>query len=213
LTNPGDETILTPMLLFGGSFDPIHHGHLIVSRHIAEALGVHDVTVIPSATPPHKRSRRLTSADERQEMCREAIEGEAQFALCDWELRQTGPNYTLRTIAHFREKLGDGAPLYWLIGTDSLRELHTWYHAAELVDACTLVTAPRPGSEIPSRSELERHFSAGQARKLLEHVIEGPRIDISGTDIRARVRRGESIRYLVPDAVAEYIASRGLYRD
>lgn len=209
------------ILLFGGSFDPIHHGHLIVGRHVAEQLNVAQVVLIPGASPPHKGSRRLAPVADRLAMCRLATTGDPQFAVSAWETEQEGPNYTIHTISHFRETRGpqpapseaEGTGLYWLVGMDGLRELGSWHRASELVDACTVVTAARPGFSHPDWSALGGCFSARQIEKLEQHIIEGPRIDIAGTDIRARVRTGRSIRYLVPEPVRRYIVERGLYRE
>jgi len=224
-------------LLFGGSFDPIHHGHLIVARYVAEFLGARRVILVPAASPPHKAPGLLAPASDRLAMCRLAVTGDPQFEVSDWETKEPGgrgavevstaqgqpgaptcaaeqprPNYTIYTVRHFREVLGVGANLYWLIGMDSLHELGSWHRAAELVDDCTIVTAARPGCEPPDGAMLARCFSPSQVEKLLGHIVDNPRIDIAGTDIRARVRAGRSIRYLVPDAVRSYIAARGLYQ-
>ena len=199
------------MLLFGGSFDPVHHGHLIVSRHVAEHLGVDRVVLIPSHQPPHKAGVALTSVEHRLAMCRLAVQDDTLFEVNDWEARQTGPNYTLTTVSHFRDMFGAGVALHWLIGMDSLAELPTWYRADELVEACTIVTAARPGHEPPSVDHLLTRFSAAQARRLLAQVVGGPRIDIASTEIRSRVRAGRSVRYLVPESVRAYIEAHALY--
>jgi nicotinate-nucleotide adenylyltransferase len=204
---------LSRVLLFGGSFDPIHHGHLIVARHVAETLGVERSILIPSAVPPHKQDRALAGTADRLAMIAAAIENDAGFDVSDHEMLQAGPNYTLLTIRHFRATLAAETELCWLIGMDSLRELGTWYRAGELVDACTIVTAGRPGSTLPTAAELETHFTPDQAARLLNHVVAGPQIDIASTAIRARVRGGRSIRYLVPESVRRYIGERGLYRE
>ena len=199
------------MLLFGGSFDPIHHGHLIVARAAAERLGLTRVVLIPSAHPPHKLDRALTPAAVRVRLCELAVSDDPLFAVDPWETRQPGPNYTLLTVRHFRERLGPDVPLYWLIGADSLAELHTWYRVPELVEACTLVTVARPGIDLSRLPELEKILTAGQLERLRAHVLQTPRIEISASDIRARVRAGRSIRYLVPEAVRAEIERQGLY--
>jgi nicotinate-nucleotide adenylyltransferase len=199
------------ILLFGGSFDPLHHGHLIVSRFVAEQLGISRVILLPSAMPPHKLDRRLTPADQRLAMCRLAVADDPLFEVSAWETEQTGPNYTLLTIRHFRAALGPHVGLHWLIGMDSLHELGTWYHAGELVDECTIVSTARPGFPPPGAEALAASFSAAQVTKLLNHVVEGPRIDIAGTEIRARAAAGRSIRYLVPEPVRRHIEERGVY--
>jgi len=204
--------IVDSVLLYGGSFDPIHHGHLIIARYAAERLGVDRVVVIPSATPPHKRDRRLAAAADRLAMCRLAVGDDPQFEVSDYETTLDGPNYTFNTIAHFRQVLGAEVRLCWLVGMDSLNELRTWYRAAELVDACAIVTTARPGYTQPSAGALNGAFSAAQIQRLHEQIIAGPHIDISGTDIRARVQAGARIRYLVPEAVRQYIEEHQLYR-
>ncbi len=200
------------VLLFGGSFDPVHHGHLIVARHVAEQLAVQGVILIPSQAPPHKTNVALAAVSHRLEMCRLAVAGDSTFEVSDWEASQPGPNYTLHTVEHFRAALGAGAALHWLLGLDSLHELHTWYRASDLVEACTMVTALRPGSAAPAVDRLVGRFSASVARRLVDRVVPGPQIDISSTDIRMRVRAGVSIRYLVPPVVEEYIRNHGLYK-
>jgi len=203
---------LNRFLLFGGSFDPIHHGHLIIGRAVAERLGLERVILIPASAPPHKVPHALSPSEDRLEMCRLAVAEDPLFEVSEWELGQSGPNYTLLTVQHFRSSCGPSAELFWLIGMDSLAELGTWYRATELVDACTIVTAARPGFEPPPAEFLRRWFTPAQVEKLHRHVVAGPRIDISAREIRARVRAGRSIRYLVPEAVRRHIESRGLYR-
>jgi len=203
---------LSKTLLFGGSFDPIHIGHLIVSRYVAEHLGIERIVLIPAPSPPHKVGRRLAPAGDRLELCRRAVAGDPQFAVSDWELTQPGPSYTLHTIRHFRSGLPAGTDLYFLIGADSLRELGSWHRVGELVEECTVVTAARPSCAPPDFSRLLGPLTERQIEKLRAHWVAGPLIDISATDVRTRVRDGRSIRYLVPEAVAAYISERGLYR-
>lgn len=198
--------------LYGGCFDPIHHGHLIVARAVAERLDIGRVVLLPTADPPHKRAVSLTPAAHRAEMIRLAIRGEGLFELSDYDLTRPGPTYTLDTVRHFRTMLGAAAEMFWIIGADSLAELPTWHRVAELVDACRIVTACRPGWEAPDLSGLRKLLSGPQLARLTADIVETPRIDISATDIRRRVAAGWSIRYLVPDAVAAYIAQHGLYR-
>ncbi|MBN2445445.1 MAG: nicotinate (nicotinamide) nucleotide adenylyltransferase [Phycisphaerae bacterium] len=202
---------MADVLLYGGSFDPIHHGHLIVSRAAAEAIGADRIILIPSAIPPHKRQVRLAAGEDRLAMCRLAIAGDSLFEVSGWELEQTGPSYTLLTVRHFREELG--AALYWLIGMDSLLELHTWYHVAELADACTLVTVGRPGHAAPELPELCAAVSPAQIERIQKHVLDTPLIQISATNIRERAQARRSIRHLVPEPVREYISAHRLYTD
>lgn len=200
------------MLLFGGSFDPLHNGHLIVSRYVAEQLAIPRIILIPSARPPHKQDQGLAPAGDRLAMCQLVAAEDPQFEVSDWEIGRPGPNYSLHTVEHFCSGAGPGVALYWLVGMDSLTELTMWYRAEELVEACTIVTAARPGFVAPDDTALARGFSREQIERLRRHILESPRIDISGTDIRARVKAGRSIRYLVPEAVRRYIEEQGLYR-
>jgi len=197
--------------LYGGSFDPIHHGHLIVARSVVEQLELDRVYLLPSSQPPHKKSTALAGAADRAAMVKLAVGGEPLFACSDFDLTREGPSYTIDTIAHFREKLGPQAELFWLIGGDWLGDLPTWHRAEELVDACTIVTAVRPGWSGFDRKSLMERWGDARAAKLEAGILQTPLIDISSTDIRRRVQAGRSIRYLVPETVAQYIEAQGLY--
>lgn len=200
------------ILLFGGSFDPIHHGHLLAARAAAERLDIRRVVLIPSATPPHKQNKQLAPAAERLTMCRLAVAGDPLFEVDDWELRQSGPNYTLNTVAHFASLHPPPAQLFWLIGADSLNELETWRRVGDLAELCTLVTAARPGAAAPDLSRLSSLVRPAALARIAAHVLETPRMDISATEIRSRIAAGRSIRYLAPEAVIAHIERSGLYR-
>ncbi len=197
--------------LFGGSFNPVHIGHLIVARAVAEHLDVEKVILIPSAQPPHKNDKKLADGGHRLEMIRLAVEGDPLFEISDLEMKRSGPSYTILTVDDFRKQVGEHTPLFWVMGSDSLEELHTWYRIGELVDRCCMVTAVRPGFEQHALSRLAEQLSAEQITVLKKHILETPLIDISATAIRQRVRRGQSIRYLVPEAVGAYIERHNLY--
>lgn len=199
--------------LFGGSFNPIHVGHLIASRAVAERLRLEKVYLVPAAVPPHRAAKRLAPPEHRLEMVRLAVRGEPLFEVCDYELRQPGPSYTVLTVEEFRRQFGQAAELFWIIGADSLPDLAHWYQTERLVELCRVVTAARPGWEVPDLSDLAQRLRPDQVEKLRADVLQTPRIDISASEIRRRVAAGLSIRYLVSDAVADYIAANGLYRD
>lgn len=198
--------------LYGGSFDPIHFGHLISARSLAEQLSLNRVVLIPAMLPPHKQTSELTDARHRLEMARLAVQGDPLFEVSDAELHRAGPSYTFDTVTQFRQQLGPLVELFWFIGADSLPELPSWYRVAELVKVVRIVTAARPGWTRPDPVHLIAAVGPPAARQLLEDCLETPRIDISATDIRARVRSGLSIRYLVPEGVASYIATQRLYK-
>ena len=199
--------------LFGGSFDPIHHGHLIVARAIFEQLGLERMIFLPSASPPHKEAHDLTEAAHRAEMLQLAIEDEPGFAFSDFDLSRGGPTYTIDTIAHFRAQAGGGVELCWIIGADSLTELPSWHRVSALVDECRIITAARPGWTGVDWDKLTDVLRDDQIARLCHGVLETPLLEISSTDIRRRVFEGRSIRYLVPERVRDYIESHRLYRN
>ena len=198
--------------LYGGSFNPIHNGHLIVARHLAEALKLDRVILLPTATPPHKQPDETADARHLGEMIRLAVEGDPLFEYSDYDLTRPGPTFTIDTVEHFRGRIGPAGELYWLIGADSLAELITWKSVDELVTRCNVATARRPGAGVSDWASLTAKIGAPAVDAIREHMVETPLIDISSTDIRNRIRSRLSIRYLLPDAVRAYIEGNGLYR-
>ncbi len=199
--------------LYGGSFNPVHFGHLIVARAIAEQVGLDRVVILPSARPPHKDAGDLLEASHREEMIRLAIEGEKLFELSDFDLRREGLSYTIDTVKHFRGQLGPEAVVCWMIGADSLAELAAWHRVSDLVDSCRIVTAGRPGWDRIDWEGLRSLLGDDRVKRLRAGIVRTPLVGISSTLIRDRVRNGRSIRYLVPQCVADYIDRLDLYRD
>jgi nicotinate-nucleotide adenylyltransferase len=192
-------------LCLGGSFNPIHHAHLITSRSVAEKLNYDRVLLIPSAQPPHKPdSATLAAPADRLAMARLAVADDPLFSVDDLELTRTGPSYTIDT-AHILTARGEG-PVHWLIGADMLMYLPKWHRARELIHEVNFVPITRPGWQMDWES-LPPEF-----RFLREAVVETPPIDISATQIRQRIASGLSINYLTPPAVCQYIAEHRLYR-
>lgn len=204
------------VVLFGGSFNPIHHGHLLVARSVAETLGLRRVVLIPAAQPPHKNgpgAPALAPAEDRLEMLRRATDGDPDFEVSDLELRRDGPSYTILTAEAYRRMLGAEVPICWLIGADTLEDLHTWYRVRELCDLVRIVTAARPGFESPNLSALADIIPPDRLARIREDILPTPRIDISASQVRRRLAAGQSIRYLVPETVRIFIEEHGLYRD
>ena len=197
--------------LFGGSFDPIHFGHLIGARQIAEHFNIQRLVLIPSARPPHKVKRPITDARHRLEMARLAVAGDPLFEVDDLELHRDGPSYSIDTVSEFRRRLGPDVELFWLIGSDSLPELVTWHRAAELVKLVRMVTFTRPGWKPPALESLAGKLGQEEAAQLLHDCVQTAAIDISATDIRQRAATGKSTRYLLPEAVQSYIIAHRLY--
>lgn len=198
--------------LYGGTFDPIHHGHLISARSLAEQLDLQRVYLIPAARPPHKPRVITASMTHRLEMARRAVEGDPLFEVTDIEAKRDGPSYTIDTVERARQAFGDSASLFWFIGGDSLPELPTWHRVGELVERVTIVTATRPGWQHPTEAELAAAVGDAAARELLSNCVATPSIGISATEIRERRRRGLSVRYLTPPAVVEYMEAHCLYQ-
>ena len=201
------------IVLFGGTFDPVHNGHLIVARSVAEQRRFDRVCLVPSANPPHKASVRAPGAD-RLAMLRLAIEGEELFDVSDAEIRRQGPSYTIDTIAALRRQAGPDAQLHLIVGADMLADLPTWYRVDELVRMVRIVVAARPPwqqrmGEI--LAGLGERFPAEFVAQTAASVLPTPLLDISSTDVRRRVAEGRSIRYLVPEAVRQYILEHGIY--
>jgi nicotinate-nucleotide adenylyltransferase len=201
------------LIFFGGSFDPVHHGHLIVARAVAEQLGFDRIVLVPAGHSPHK-IKIFASAADRLAMLRLAVQGQDIFEVSDVEIARTGPSYTIDTLQEFRLRNAQ-ARLAWIIGADMLAELPKWHRAKELVEQFELVIAARPvhGEKLETAlGNMEQAFGLEHAARLRQSVVRTPLIEISSTDIRARIAQGKSIAYLVPAAVNRYIAEHGLYR-
>lgn len=187
--------------LFGGTFDPPHRAHVELARTALSALRLDEVRWIPAGAPWQK-SRALTPPADRETMVRLAIEGESRFVLDRCELQRSGPSFTLDTVREF-QRSEPGCEWVLLIGHDQYAGLHTWRDWQELLGRVTLAVANRPGVDTPP-DPLVQAFP--------HQVVPLPMLDISSTDIRARVARGEPIADLVPPAVARYIDHHHLYR-
>lgn len=192
-------------LCFGGSFNPIHHGHLICARAVAEAKGFERVLLIPSAQPPHKPQQPdMANPDNRLQMCRTAVAGSDFFEVDDLELRRQGPSYTVDTVRELKRRGWERVP--WLIGADMLAILPQWHEAEALVQEAELLVMARPGWKF-NWSALPEVF-----RSLRKNVVRAPLIQISATDIRRRVAEGKSIEYFTPPPVCRYVQEHGVYR-
>ena len=212
------------VVVMGGTFDPIHHGHLIVARTVAEHFGFDRITLMPVAMPPHRSGTKGDAAagqDARQwgrrrlAMIRLAIRGETLFEVSDLELRRPPPSYTIDTLLELRRLHGPTARLHWIVGMDMLEDLPHWRQAEEVVAAANIITVVRqPYAQRLAGilRGLRRHFGATAVKRLAAGVAPTPVVDISSTGIRRRVAAAWSIRYLTPETVVRYISRHGLYR-
>jgi len=190
--------------IFGGSFNPVHMGHLIMAQDALEFFGLAKVLFVPCNLPPHKDPSQLASPAHRAAMLALAIRENPRFELCDLEIKKGGTNYSIDTVRHLR-KIYPRHALYFIIGSDSLLELHQWKEVNALLKLCRFVTFVRPGFEL-------KFANKDMLRKLRKDIIDVHLVDISSTDIRRRAATGMSIRYLVPRRVEKYIARHALYR-
>jgi nicotinate-nucleotide adenylyltransferase len=192
-------------LFLGGSFNPIHLGHLICARAAAESIGAPSVVLIPTGVPPHKQSAKdIASPQDRLEMARRAIENIPRFEVDDREIRRPGPSYTIQTARELRQSGIDR--VNWLIGADMLNTLPTWHEPAALLAEVHFIIMARPGSAMNWES-LPPEYA-----RLRDHVVQVPRIDISATEIRRRIKAGLPIDFLTPPGVCRYIEDRKLFR-
>jgi nicotinate-nucleotide adenylyltransferase len=201
-----------PTGVFGGTFDPVHLGHLIAAEAAREALGLERVLFVPALRPPHKPDLPVTAPGHRVAMLRAAIADNPAFGLDTLELDRDGPSYSVDTLAALTEHAaasGSTADLVFICSTEALRGLPSWREPGRILSLARVAAVPRGLEPPPTRGWLEEHFGAQAPRILL---IDGPRIEVSGTAIRERVTAGRSIRYLVPAPVAAYIADNGLYQ-
>ena len=193
--------------ILGGTFDPIHLGHLIVAEEVRVRLEVPKILFIPAGNPWLRRGP-VAPAEHRLEMVRLAIKSNPFFELSSLEVQRPGPTYTVDTLTELRERFGEDAEFYFIIGPDALVELPKWKQPGRLIELCWLVGVKRPGAQEVKLEELERAIPGLTSRLIL---VDEPQIGISSTEIRERVTRGLSIRYLVPEEVQDYIYRHRLY--
>ena len=194
--------------ILGGTFDPVHNGHIKVAEIVKAHLDLAKVVFMPAGQPWLKSASPVSPAEYRVEMVRLAIAGCPGFELSLLEINRPGPSYTVDTIEEFRDKNSDGNELFFILGQDSLSQLPRWKEPNRIIELCRLAAVPRPGCQLPDLKQLEKLIPGLSSRLVL---LDKPEIDISATQIRKRVAEGLSIRGLVPEAVAEYIKRHKLY--
>ena len=195
--------------VIGGTFDPIHVGHLIIAQEALTRLGLDQIVFVPAGTPPHKLDHPITDPEHRLEMVRLAVAGNERFSVSRIDIDRSGPCYTVDTIRLLQDAWSGGTEIYFLIGADSLIDLPTWHRPDLLLRLCHVVALARPGYQVDMAALEHRLPGIGCSIQL----IDAPTLDISATELRDRVRRGWSIRYLVPHDIESYIKRHCLYRD
>jgi len=188
--------------LFGGSFNPVHHAHLILAQEAASQLNLDKVVFMPAYLPPHKRSEGLVDSEHRYNMLKIAVQNNPLFSVSDSEIRREGVSFTIDTVKELLGQYGGETELYLIVGMDMLEDIPNWRKSEELISLCKFAGAGRPGYD-------DSHLHPGVLQKLVK--INMPQMDISSTEIRHRLSVNLPVRYWLPDPVVEYIKQSRLY--
>lgn len=194
--------------ILGGTFDPIHVGHLMTAEAVRDEYKLDKVLFIPAANPPHKQEQQVTPAIHRFVMTLLATCSNPHFQVSSLEMNRPGPSYTIDTIYELSKRFGKSSEIYFITGADAIQEIPTWDRIEELLGICQFIAATRQGC-VPDVDNIREYFGdLGQKRI---HRLATPELEISSTDIRERIKRGYSIKYIVPEQVEQYIYKEGLY--
>jgi nicotinate-nucleotide adenylyltransferase len=196
--------------IFGGTFDPVHYGHLLLAECCREQCNLDAVWFLPAAVPPHKQQRELTPAPLRIEMLELALAGNPSLAVCRYETDRGGVNYTVDTLSHLREE-DPARELFFLLGADMLRDLPRWRQPDRICESCIPVAVRRAGEPPLDFDIFAGVTTADRIEQMRQHQVAMPEIGLSGTGIRRNLAAGRSIRYRTPRAVEKYIETHGLY--
>ncbi|UCG54276.1 MAG: nicotinate-nucleotide adenylyltransferase [Dehalococcoidia bacterium] len=196
--------------ILGGTFDPVHSGHLKVAVVVKEELNLDEVIFIPTGSPWLKAGKVVLPAEHRLNMLRLAITGQSHFRISTLELERNGPTYSVDTLVEMKQGMVDNNELFFIIGWDNLAQLQHWHQPQRLILLCHLVAVPRIGYPFPNLSSIEAVIP-GISQRLI--MLEKPHIDISASATRQMVRQGLSISHLVPKGVEEYIKDNRLYQE
>lgn len=196
--------------IMGGTFDPVHLGHLVLAEEALMELALDKVLFVPAGNPPHKQNWKVTPASHRYMMTVMATNSNCSFTVLPIELDRSGPSYTIDTIAALGKLYGTEAEFFFITGSDALSDLPNWKEAENLLGMCHFVAAARPGCN-GTIDETISHFGELGLQRI--HRLTTPELEISSTEIRERIRTGRSIKYIVPESVEHYILKEGLYRE
>lgn len=197
--------------LFGGSFDPVHYGHLLVAECCREQARLDEVWFVPAASPPHKLDVELASGEARAEMLELATGGHEAFRVCRIEIERGGVSYTVDTVQSIGQRHPE-AELFLLMGSDTLHDLPNWREPSRILESATPLVAHRAASAAPDFTVLAPLAPAERIAAIAALRVDVPQIDLKSRELRARVAHGQSIRYRTPRAVEQYIAATGLYQ-
>lgn len=203
-----EECIMIKKAIFGGTFDPIHIGHLYIAYQALYKLNLDKIIFVPSGNPPHKRERVITDSELRYQMIREAIKDEEKFELSHYEIEKRGLSYTHETIAHFKNS-EKNTEWYFITGVDCLMEIETWKNVKNILSNCKFIVFNRPGYEICDILKW-KDFVQNKYEENIE-FLNIPLLDISSTRIKNMIKKGQEVYYLLPKGVDAYIRHKGLY--
>ncbi len=201
---------LPTLAVFGGSFDPLHNGHLYMAGEILRQKYAQEVLFVPAAAPPHKADRAVTPANQRLEMLAKAVERYEGFSYSDIELQRDNYSYTINTL-QILSNLYTEYTLKFVMGMDSLQDIHKWHRAPEMVNHYSFIIIPRPDTPPPSRGSLAEHFGQVNATKLLASIVDVQSVAIASKQVRRCYQDGSSVAGLIPESVQEYIRTHQLY--
>ena len=195
--------------IMGGTFDPIHIGHLVLAEEVRNKLNLDKIIFIPSGNPPHKNSKNVTKSIHRYEMTLLATISNPNFEISSVEIDKTGKTYTVDTIKDLRQKCKTNAEFYFITGADSILDLPNWKNVNELLHLCKFVAATRPGFKLKKMEEKIKELEELHNKNIYTIIVTA--LQISSTDIRNRIREGNSVKYLLPETVEDYIYKNKLY--
>jgi len=197
--------------VLGGTFDPVHYGHLILAEQARAEASLDQVIFMPAKVQPFKINVKITDGEHRYAMLLKATAGNPYFSVSRKELDAPGISFTIKTLKNLKIEFGPGTELYFIVGTDAFLSLESWYDAENLLEGFSFIVGTRPGYKEPELKDLVKRLKAQYGTPILE--IHNSEVEISSTDIKKRIREGKSIRYLLPESVEEYIFQNGLYRE
>jgi nicotinate-nucleotide adenylyltransferase len=199
--------------IMGGTFNPVHHGHLVTAQEALDQFGLDEVIFIPTGDPPHKIEDLLAHAEDRYLMTVIATSSNSSFFVSRVEIDRTGKSYTIDTVKELRKIYGSGSELYFITGADAILEILTWKNRREIVTLTKFIAATRPGYDLSKIKELKTTlFDSEDKADRRIFIMEIPALAISSTNIRQRIKNGRPVNYLVPEGVNNYILKHGLYK-
>lgn len=192
--------------IMGGTFDPIHYGHILIAAKVKKSFHLDEVVFVPSGNPPHKKERTITPAEHRLNMVKKAVAGIRGFSVSTMEIDRAGYSYALDTVNEFYRLYGDDIDLYFITGADAIAEIATWHKADELMGKCRFIASARPGYQI------DKSHAAVEAYKDRIFLFRETALAVSSSEIRQRIRQGKSVTSMLPEDVEQYIKAHRLYQ-